>query len=94
MDGDDNVDRTGDGPWAVLAWGKEEELMFNFVRPRRSRTRASSAQGASSNKSSSRRAPRRCGWSDGPPVDGTLYISGMAGEDAAGKIAPDVEQDK
>ena len=31
-------------------------------------------------------AERNAGWSHGLLVDGTLYVSGMAGEDAAGKI--------
>lgn len=31
-------------------------------------------------------AERNAGWSHGILVDGTLYVSGMGGEDAAGKI--------
>jgi 2-iminobutanoate/2-iminopropanoate deaminase len=31
-------------------------------------------------------AERNAGWSHGLLVDGTLYVSGMGGEDAAGKI--------
>ena len=31
-------------------------------------------------------AERNAGWSHGILIDGTLYVSGMAGEDAAGKV--------
>ena len=31
-------------------------------------------------------AERNAGWSHGLLIDGTLYVSGMAGEDAAGKV--------
>jgi 2-iminobutanoate/2-iminopropanoate deaminase len=31
-------------------------------------------------------AERNAGWSHGILIDGTLYVSGMGGEDAAGKI--------
>jgi 2-iminobutanoate/2-iminopropanoate deaminase len=36
-------------------------------------------------------AEPNAGWSYGILIDGTLYISGMAGEDAAGKIPPTFE---
>jgi 2-iminobutanoate/2-iminopropanoate deaminase len=36
-------------------------------------------------------AERNAGWSHGILIDGTLYVSGMAGEDAAGKIPPTFE---
>lgn len=53
---------------------------------------ASLAQGTSSKQViQPKGAPPNAGWSYGLLVDGTLYISGMAGEDAAGKIAPTFE---
>ena len=36
-------------------------------------------------------APPNAGWSYGIFVDGTLYVSGMGGEDAAGKIPASFE---
>ena len=36
-------------------------------------------------------AAPNAGWSHGILIDGTLYVSGMAGEDAAGKIPPSFE---
>ncbi|HEX4769646.1 MAG TPA: RidA family protein [Bryobacteraceae bacterium] len=36
-------------------------------------------------------AAPNAGWSYGLLVDGTLYVSGMAGEDAAGKVPPNFE---
>ena len=48
---------------------------------------ASLAQGASSKQViQPKGATPNAGWSYGLLVDGTLYVSGMAGEDAAGKI--------
>ena len=38
-------------------------------------------------------APPNAGWSYGILVDGTLYVSGMAGEDAAGKIPASFEDE-
>jgi 2-iminobutanoate/2-iminopropanoate deaminase len=38
-------------------------------------------------------AEKNAGWSHGLLVDGTLYVSGMGGEDAAGKI-PDAFEDE
>jgi 2-iminobutanoate/2-iminopropanoate deaminase len=36
-------------------------------------------------------AEPNAGWSYGILMDGTLYVSGMGGEDAAGKIPPTFE---
>src|SRR3954469_18279379 len=38
-------------------------------------------------------APPNAGWSYGMLIDGTLYVSGMAGEDAAGKIPASFEDE-
>ena len=38
-------------------------------------------------------AEKNAGWSHGLLVDGTLYVSGMAGEDAAGKVPPKFEDE-
>jgi 2-iminobutanoate/2-iminopropanoate deaminase len=38
-------------------------------------------------------APPNAGWSYGILTDGTLYVSGMAGEDAAGKIPASFEDE-
>jgi len=38
-------------------------------------------------------APPNAGWSYGILADGTLYVSGMAGEDAAGKIPASFEDE-
>jgi 2-iminobutanoate/2-iminopropanoate deaminase len=53
---------------------------------------ATLAQGASSKQViQPKGATPNAGWSYGLLVDGTLYISGMAGEDAAGKVPPTFE---
>ena len=38
-------------------------------------------------------AERNAGWSHGILIDGTLYVSGMGGEDAAGKIPATFESE-
>jgi 2-iminobutanoate/2-iminopropanoate deaminase len=52
---------------------------------------ASLAMGADKKVILPKGAERNAGWSHGILIDGTLYVSGMAGEDAAGKIPPTFE---
>ena len=47
---------------------------------------ASVAMGADKKVIRPKGAEANAGWSHGILVDGTLYVSGMAGEDAAGKV--------
>ena len=47
---------------------------------------AALAQGADKKVIQPKGATPNAGWSHGLLVDGTLYVSGMGGEDAAGKI--------
>src|SRR6186997_3191493 len=49
------------------------------------------AQGADKKVIQPKGATPNAGWSYGILVDGTLYVSGMAGEDAAGKIPASFE---
>ena len=58
--------------------------------PDRTLRRSDAARSKESDPPEGRRAPN-AGWSYGILVDGTLYVSGMAGEDAAGKIPASFE---
>ena len=54
---------------------------------------ASSALGADKKVIIPKGAEPNAGWSYGVLVDGTLYISGMAGEDATGKVPKTFEDE-
>ena len=61
-------------------------LYAAFIDSSRPALSAGLAQGADKKVIQPRGATPNAGWSHGLLVDGTLYVSGMGGEDARGKI--------